>query len=585
MGTVLYATNDALTGDRVAIEGGLATALGGDVHSELETVADSPEEVSSADVGSVLEVYVPVSMQTGDDGRGVVGVFEIYVPYDVIAAGVDEDVRALHLWLIAGLLVVWAGLFRLMATAARRQRVDATENERLVQHDPLTGLPNRALFVERAAQAVVAVRRDGSHTAVLITNLDNFKEINDTLGHHVGDKLMAAVAKRLAEPLREVDTVARLGGDEFAILLARVDGPRGAKEAAERLLANLRRPHLVDGLLLEVSATVGVSLCPAHGRDVSQLLRCADVALSSAKEERRSVVVYDAALDANTPARLALYGELRRAIDEHELVMHYQPLVNLSTGTVTGVEALVRWSHPGRGLLAPDQFVPLAEHTGLVRPMTLAVLRMALRQCREWRDAGHELTMAVNLSVRSLLDHDLPSEVWGVLQEMEIPADALELEITETTAMVDPARAMAVMSQLRALGIHLSIDDYGTGHSSLSYLNRLPVDTLKIDRSFVAAMDDTPHNATIVRSTIDLGRNLGLRVLAEGVETEATWERLTQLGCDYAQGYWLARPQPADTLLSAVAALERRLAAAAQPAIRSTTPSGPGPAAAGLPRS
>jgi EAL domain-containing protein (putative c-di-GMP-specific phosphodiesterase class I) len=277
-----------------------------------------------------------------------------------------------------------------------------------------------------------------------------------------------------------------------------------------------------------------------------------------AKHAHRTMT-YDAELDVNTPARLALYGELRRGIDEDQLTLYYQPKVDVGTGFVVGAEALVRWQHPGRGLIQPDDFIPLAEQTGLIRPMTQWVLRSALRECARWHAAGHELTVAVNLSVRSLLDEGLALEVAAMLRESGLPASVLELEITETTAMVDPLRSLVVLGELHALGVKLSLDDYGTGHSSLSYLNELPVDTLKIDRSFVTTMDTSNQGATIVRSTIDLARNLGLEVVAEGVETERAWRILGELGCDYAQGYWMARPAPAQYLLAVVAQLNLRL--------------------------
>ena len=554
-GTILYSDQQQLIGQSNGTNDELDSALAGQVTSELQTAEDA-ESHSEVALGSLLEVYVPVTM-SGD----VVGVFELYLPYGPVAAEAHEDVARLAWWLAGGLLVLWLGLCQLMVSASRRLRQHALENQRLAQHDELTGLPNRALFSELAREAVVdASRRSGGGAAVLLADLDRFKEVNDTLGHHIGDKLLRAVGERLREWLRDGDTVARLGGDEFAVLLPEARGVDEAREVADRLLAVLRAPFLVDGVALEMGASVGIACFPEHGQDSTRLLQCADVAMYTAKVAHRTMT-YDAALDVNTPERLALYGELRRGIDEGQLTLHYQPRVDIDTRRVVGAEALVRWHHPDRGLVQPDDFIPLAEQTGLIRPMTLWVLRTALRDCVRWRAAGHELSVAVNLSVRSLLDDGLAAEVAELLDESGLPPLALELEITETTAMADPGRSLVVLGELHALGLRLALDDYGTGHSSLAYLNELPVDTLKIDRSFVTAMDTSSQDATIVRSTIDLARNLGLQVVAEGVETRTSWQTLTHLGCDSAQGYWLARPEPSAGLLALVARLERRLGA------------------------
>ncbi len=507
----------------------------------------------------LAEVYVPVQMTGADGEPEVLGAYQIYLPYGPVEAQVSDDVQRLVTWLVIGLAVLWLGLFQLMASASRRLREHARENERLAQHDALTGLPNRTLFVKRARDVVVGAERTGSAAAVLLADLDRFREVNDTLGHHIGDRLIAAVGSRLRDQLREMDTVARLGGDEFAVLLPRLSGADDALIVADRLISSLRSPFFVDGIVLEVDVSVGVALFPDHGRDVARLLQCADVAMYAAKSEHLGVAVYDADLDVNTPSRLALYGELRRAIEEDQLTLHYQPKVELVSGRVTGVEALVRWDHPERGLLQPDEFITVAEQTGLIRPMTMRLLATALRDCRKWRSAGQQLTVAVNLSVRSLLDDELTTEIAELLSSLRLPASALELEITETTAMVDPARAMLVLNQLRRLGVGLALDDYGTGHSSLAYLDELPVDTLKIDQSFVHAMDGSTHDTTIVRSTIDLARNLGLRVVAEGVDTEAALRQLAQLGCDAAQGFWLAGPVPAADVIEVVDRLGRRL--------------------------
>jgi diguanylate cyclase (GGDEF)-like protein len=554
-GTLLYSDDPELIGER-AFSDSLAEALAGGTVSEIE---DEGHEESERGMGAMLEVYVPVSMDVPGHGEQVVGAFEMYLPYAPIADGVADDVRQL-LWVLGlGLVSLWAGLFQLMTTASRRLRQHARTSHWLAQHDALTGLPNRSLFAETTATAIRTAAAEGTGAAVLHIDLDRFKEVNDTLGHHIGDELVRAIGARLREQCDGAATVARLGGDEFAVLLPVVTDTTAAAEVAADLLARLRTPVVIDDLSLEIDASVGVAVYPDHGHTGGALLQCADVALHHAKERHDGVVTYRREFDVHTPARLALFGQLRRAIEDGQLVLHYQPKVDVARGRVVGVEALVRWEHPEHGLLPPADFIPLAEQTGLIRPMTLHLLDLALQDCTTWRAMGLDLSVAVNLSARSLLDADLPQSVRDLLDRHAVPACALELEITETTAMVDPGRAMTVLAELRALGVRLSVDDYGTGHASLSYLHQLPVDTLKIDKSFVQTMDSNTNEATIVRSTIDLARNLGLEVVAEGVETEAAWHALSRLGCDAAQGFWLARPGAAADVPRTVGDLERRL--------------------------
>lgn len=443
----------------------------------------------------------------------------------------------------------------LKAENASRQAAE-TELRHQARHDALTGLLNRVALVEELEAAVATAACGGPATAVVLLDLDRFKEVNDTLGHLVGDALLQSVAARLTGELRADARLVRLGGDEFGVLLPGSDEAE-AQRVAERLLHAVRRPFVVDGLTLEVDGSCGVA---GSGGSAADLLRQADVAMYAAKADNLGVVVYRPSLDAHTPEQLALYGELRRAIRDGELVIQYQPKVTLPTGRVLGVEALVRWQHPERGLISPGLFIPVAEQTGLIRPLTDLVLRQALADCRRWRDEGLDLTVAVNLSARSLFDSGLPERVGELLAHHGVPARCLELEITESAAMKDPGRALDVLHRLRDLGLHLSVDDYGTGHASLAYLTRLPVSTLKIDRSFVQTMELDPSDQTIVRSTIDLAHSLGLRAVAEGVETRAAWQELCRLGCDDAQGFWLARPGPADDVAASVADIERRLA-------------------------
>ncbi|HEV8681837.1 MAG TPA: EAL domain-containing protein [Actinomycetota bacterium] len=424
----------------------------------------------------------------------------------------------------------------------------AAKNQYQALHDALTDLPNRVLFHDRVQQAIRASQRERSSVAVMIMDLDHFKEINDTLGHHNGDRLLQQVGLRLRGVLRESDTVARLGGDEFGILLPQVSDAATATTVAAKVLKGLEDPLMVDGLALDITASIGIAICPQHGEDVDVLLRRADVAMYVAKASHSGYEVYTVRRDRYSPGRLALAGELRRALRDNELVLHFQPKVELRSGRVAGVEALLRWHHPRRGLLPPDEFVPLAEHTGLMRPLTLYVLDAALGECRTLHDLGLPVSVSVNLSARNLSDLGLPDEVVRLLHKWDIDPRFLELEITETSLMVDPARAMDVLARLSARRIRLSIDDFGTGYSSLAFLRQLPVDEIKIDKSFVMNMLSDENDAVIVRSTIDLGRNLGLRVVAEGVESEEIWDRLAVMGCDLAQGHYLAEPMPPEAL-------------------------------------
>jgi diguanylate cyclase len=448
----------------------------------------------------------------------------------------------------AGVGLLALGGFLLLALGYQRQLIrQAAASHHQALHDPLTGLPNRELFADRVEQAIRTADRQLRPAALLLLDLDRFKDVNDTLGHHHGDLLLDEVATRLTGVLRQVDTVARLGGDEFAVLLPEVDA-EGAPAVAEKLRVALHQPLTLDGVGLDLDASIGIAVYPDHGGDAAELLQHADVAMYAAKQTHAGFMVYDPAVDQHSPRRLALLGGLRRALERDELVLHYQPKADLSSGQVLGVEALVRWQHPAHGLLAPGEFIPLAERTGLIHPLTRWVLDAALRQAGQWRRAGHELSIAVNVSTRSLLDRDFPDQVADRLAAWQVPAGSLVLEVTESAVMADPALALDVLGRLHALGVGLALDDFGTGYSSMAYLKALPVDELKVDRSFVGQMASSTSDAVIVRSTIDLGHNLGLHVVAEGVESEGTWEELKTLGCDTAQGYHLGRPMPATEL-------------------------------------
>ncbi len=429
-------------------------------------------------------------------------------------------------------------------------KLQAGINEHQALHDALTGLPNRTLFRDRIEQAIAHARREDSYVAVAMMDLDRFKEVNDSLGHHAGDALLVEIGRRLRRVLRASDTVARLGGDEFGVLISQPRDTRDVVVAVERIRAALERPVIIDGLALSADASIGIALFPEHGDDVETLLRHADFAMYAAKEEKGGYVIYDGERSEADPSRLTLVSELRHAIERRELVLYYQPKAELSSGAVESVEALVRWQHPTRGLVAPDDFIPLAQQTGLMKPLTLYVIDDALRQCRAWQRAGMTLGVAVNLSVRNLLDDEFPDHVAQMLRKHRVDPSLLELEITESTMLTDPVRTKRVLERLSAMGLGLSIDDFGTGYSSLAYLSQLPVNEIKIDRSFVMNMNRRDNDSVIVRSTISLAHNLGLRVVAEGVETEQAWNELSELGCTVAQGYYLSRPVPAAELTS-----------------------------------
>ncbi|WP_344617179.1 putative bifunctional diguanylate cyclase/phosphodiesterase [Dactylosporangium salmoneum] len=443
----------------------------------------------------------------------------------------------------AGLLLVVA--LALVATGFQRRLLrQAADSEHQAHHDALTGLPNRVLFTRRVTEAAAS----GAPASVLMLDLDRFKEVNDTLGHQYGDELLRQVAARTTAALRAGDTVARLSGDEFAVLLPGAP-PEAALVLAERLQQDLHRSFVLGDVTVDIEASVGVAGCPEHGETAEALLRCADIAMYAAKEAKSGVTLYRPSMHTDDSSRLLLLGDLRRALDAtDQLTLHYQPKVRLSDGGLHGVEALVRWQHPTRGPISPAEFIPVAENTGLINRLTLYVLRLALQQVRGWLDGGLAIPVAVNLSPRCLLDSELVRHVTGLLREHGVPARLLRLEVTESAVMANPAQATATLTELHDLGIHLSIDDYGTGYSSMAYLKQLPVDELKVDRTFVQHMDTDQDDAILVRGAIELGHNLGMTVVAEGVEGTAHAAALRSLGCDIAQGYHYARPMPGPDL-------------------------------------
>ena len=420
--------------------------------------------------------------------------------------------------------------------------------EALATTDALTGLPNRALLHDRLRASLAAARHEGTPAAplaLLLLDLDRFKWINDTRGHHTGDATLARVADLLRGVVRQTDTVARLGGDEFAILLPGAEAA-GATAVARAIRAALDAPLIIEGQALTVGVSVGIALSPTHGAAVEILFRHADVAMYAAKRDGRGHAVYDPAHDGQDAARLALVADLRRAIAAGALAVHYQPKAAIASGRGCGVEALARWPHPDHGLIPPDRFIPLAEQTGLIVPLTAWVLGETLRQCRAWADGGLTVEVAVNLSLCNLRDPALYPTVADLLRRHGVAPARLRLELTESVIMADVEGTQATLARLAALGVRLSIDDFGTGYSSLASLSRLPVDELKIDRSFARRLATEATDQTIVASTIGLGHSLGLSVVAEGIEDAQTWALLHALGCDVGQGYYVARPLPAD---------------------------------------
>ena len=423
-----------------------------------------------------------------------------------------------------------------------------TRISELAYYDVLTGLPNRAYFTERLEESLRAAAAGSGDLAVVCLDVDRFKMVNDTLGHELGDLLLREVARRLRETLRDVrDQVARLGGDEFAVMLPGADASK-ALSVAHRIAEAMNRPMNLDGQMVDVSASMGVSACPAHGNDAQSLLRHADVAMYLAKRHNTMAEIYDPRHHDQNVERLSLLSELRLAVERDELVLYYQPKVATAPDSVHHVEALVRWIHPTRGFVPPFEFIPFAEQTGYIKAITLWVMNAAIRQCGQWLRQGLEVNVSLNISARDLLNPELPALFAGMLERHGCPARLITLEITESAVLDDPLRALANLQALRETGCALSIDDYGTGYSSLSYLRQIPVSEMKIDRSFVMHLLDNPNDEIIVRSTIELAHNMGLKVTAEGVETEAVLERLRALGCDLAQGYLISKPIPAAAL-------------------------------------
>ena len=409
-------------------------------------------------------------------------------------------------------------------------------------HDSLTDLPNRVLLRDRLDQAIQFALREEKNLALFILDLDHFKEINDTLGLHSGDQVLKHVALRLRGVVRGSDTLARLGGDEFAILLPLIKKRNHAQTVAEKIQNSFHSPFIVGGLNLDVQASIGIAISPEHGKDVDTIMQRADIAMYVAKQNNDGFAIYSQKLDKHNPKRLTLMGELRQAIENGDLVLHYQPKINIKTNRISGVEALVRWQHKEHGLIPPDDFIPLAERSGLIQQLFTWVAKTALAQADQWHNDQLKIGVAINLSPSTLLDTDLPDVITGLLASYNLPARHITFEITEGSIFKDPDLALEILTRLAEMGINISIDDFGTGYSSLSYLKKLPVSELKIDKSFIQDMLENENDEIIVRSTIDLAHNMGLKVVAEGAEEKETVARLKSLGCDIIQGYYYSKP-------------------------------------------
>ena len=514
-------------------------------HARSAAAVVSEVDASGSSVQRI-DVYVPVMY----DRTSPTAVAEIVLSYDETAAAIHREVLTILYVTAGGLALVWLLLFRTVHRASRRLRTQASENARLALLDPLTGLPNRRLFNDRLDRAAAVSGRSGLSLALLLLDVDRFKDVNDTLGHPRGDALLVEVAGRLRRTIRDADTVARLGGDEFAILLPVVESVAAAETFAQRVRQVFDEPFDLEGMLLHVDSSVGLAVLPEHADDVTSLMARADIAMYTAKASGVGVATYagqDASLDASN--RLMLLGDLRKALDNaDELHLHYQPKIDLRTGAVVGLEALLRWEHPILGNIPPADFIPVAERTGLMQQVTARVLSLVIAQMAQWREQGQELSVAVNLSARNLLEPQLDTFVADLLTRYDVPATLLELEVTESAIIEDPTRAIGMLRRLHALGITVAVDDFGIGNTSMSQLGTMPLRTIKIDRSFVTHLADDDPALVLVKAIVDLAHEFGLTAVAEGVETPDVIERLRRLGCDVAQGYHWSRPVPPDEL-------------------------------------
>jgi diguanylate cyclase (GGDEF)-like protein len=545
---VVYSDDHRLIGRTLTPSDDLSNALAGRPN-DAEVVTPSPhtETVSEVGLGQLVEVYVPLRFAASGPPAGA---FEIYLSYRPIAVALTRNKRMIALLIAIGLGLLWSILYRIVARASHRLRQQADENDRLARYDQLTGLPNRTLFIEGIEEAVRRSKRRPGTFAVLLIDLDRFTEINNTLGTDNGDLVLCEVARRLRSNVQDDALVARLAGDGYAILVHGAQGVPDALSTAAVIQGSFEPTIVLDDVEVSVEASIGIAVMGKHADAPNVLLQRADTALAHARSHHSAIEVYSTELDQFDAARLTLLSEVRGALGRGEFLLEYQPQIELQSGRITGVEALVRWHHPKHGVLAPPRFIPLIEQTALIGPLTLALVDQAVGQLVTWRKLGIDVQMSVNLSARNLVDAELPQQVADILGRHRVAPDRLVVEVTESAAMVDPRRAVAVLAALRATGIGVSVDDFGTGNASIEYLAQLPGTEIKIDKSFITGILADPRAEAIVRSTIDLARNLELTVVAEGIETEMVLHHVTALGCDIGQGYFISRPQPAAQLTS-----------------------------------
>lgn len=547
---VVYSDDHSLIGRTLTPSDDLLNALAGRPNdAEVVTPTLHTETASEVGLGQLVEVYVPLRFAASGAPAGV---FEIYLSYRPIAVALTRNKRMIALLIAIGLALLWSILYRIVARASRRLRQQAEENDRLARYDQLTGLPNRTLFIEGIEDAVRSSKRRPDAVGVLLIDLDRFTEINNTLGTTNGDLVLCEVARRLQGSVRDDALVARLAGDGYAVLVHGTRGVPDALDAATAIQASFESAIALDDVEVRVEASIGIAVMGEHADAPNVLLQRADAALAYARAHHSGIEVYSSECDHFDAKRLKLLTEVSGALERGEFVLQYQPQIELESGRITGVEALVRWHHPEHGVLAPTEFIPPIEQTALIRPLTLALIDQALGQLVTWRGLGIDVQMSVNLSARNLLDTELPRRVAEILHRHRVRPDRLIVEVTESAAMTDPHRAIAVLTALRATGVGVSVDDFGTGNASIEYLAKLPASEIKIDRSFITDILTDSRAEAIVRSTIDLARNLGLTVVAEGIETEAVLTHLIGLGCDTGQGYLISRPQPADALTASL---------------------------------
>ena len=518
------------------------------------------DQVGLSTTGRVFEFSVPLRF-----GTVLWGTIDVTGDSDALRLVASHDASRARTGLVFGLLALWLMLLPIVWSVSSRLKRQADENERLAQHDALTGLPNRMLLGSRLTEALDEGNRRNAVTGLMVVDLDDFKDVNDTLGHQAGDVMLQHIAHRIAGAVRPGDTVSRLGGDEFAVVVANAQHPSVIGGVADRLLDALEMPVRVGEVTITPSASIGIAMAPQHGTSVDQLMQRADIAMYAAKAGGLGRRTYSSDIDVHSTSKLTLAAELRAAMrdGEEQIDLVYQPIFNALTGEIVQLETLVRWNHPTRGELQPKDFVPLAERSGLVAQLTELTLGLALRQLRTWMDAGLPVRLGINLSSIVLQDQMLPGQVASALNRFNVPASLIEFEVTETSLLSDPQSVLVLLRQLRSLGATVSLDDFGSGYSSLTHLRSLEADSIKVDRSFVENMLTRDHDAKIVAAMVSLAHELGMTVTAEGVESSEQVAKLISVGCDRLQGFFLSYPLPAHS--ATVLLRERSVRGAMQP--------------------